>query len=89
MVLIIPPPKDIKVELIPNCMRSNHRLIVFLVAAVIPLEKNITAFLIVASFIEGYILTSSTDAIVALYLFISNYSILSFRSDAWKMMTHE
>ena len=31
-------------------MRSKHRLIVFLVSAVIFIEKNLTAFLIVAKF---------------------------------------
>ena len=62
---------------------------VFLVAAVSFLVKNITDFLIVSSLIEGYILLASTDAIVTKFLFISNYSSLSFRSDACTMEKHE
>ena len=62
---------------------------VFLVAAVSFLAKNLTAFLIVASLIEGYISIASTDDIFTPSLFNSNYSSLSFRSDAWTMETHE
>ena len=61
---------------------------VFLVAVLSFLANNISAFLIVESFIKGYMLISSTDAIVASYLFISSSSSLSFRSDmdiyTWK-----
>ena len=67
-------------EITPKLMRSKHRLIFFLVAAVIFIEKNVTAFLIVASLIDRYMIISSTDAIVAPYLFISNSSSISFRS---------
>ena len=56
-------------------------LIVFLVDAVSFLEKNITSFLIFASFVEGDILTASNDAIVTQSLFISDDSSLSLRSD--------
>ena len=81
--------KEIKVELIPKRMISRQMLMVLLVAAVSFLEKNITAFLIVASLTEGYILTASNDAIVTMSLFISNYTSISFRSDAWTMETCE
>ena len=54
---------------------------VLLVAAVIFHEKNITTFLIFASFIEGYIPTASTEYIVTLSLFIYYYSSLSLSSD--------
>ena len=62
---------------------------VFLVAAVIFLAKNLTAFLIVESFIEGYMLIASTDTIVTLSLFISSYSSLPFRSDDWTIDARE
>ena len=52
---------------------------VFLVATVSFIAQNITAFLIVESFIEGYMLIASTDAIVTLSLFTSSSSDLSFR----------
>ena len=61
-------------------------LILFLVYAVSPLVKNLTAFLIVESFIEGYMLIASTDAIVTPYVFIFNSSILFCRSYAWTMV---
>ena len=64
-------------------MSSRHKLIVFLVAAVSFLTKNLTTFLIVESFIEGCILIASTDDIVSLSLFTSSSSSLSFRSYAW------
>ena len=54
----------------PKADEIKNRLIFFLVAVFIFLEKNITAFLIVESFIDGYILTESTDAIVTLLLLI-------------------
>ena len=62
---------------------------VFLVDAVSFIANNLTSFLIVDILIEGYILISSTDATVSPYLFIYNYSSLSFRLDAWAMDTHE
>ena len=62
---------------------------VFLVAAVSFLSKNITSFFIFGSFIEGFMLISSTDAIVTLSLLIFNYSSLYFRSDAWTTETRE
>ena len=68
-------------ELIPKRMSSRHRLIVFLIAAVIFLANNITAFLIVEGLIEGYMLIASTDAIVTSSLFISSSSSLFFRSE--------
>ena len=62
---------------------------VFLVAAVSFLAKNITAFLIVESFIDGYMLIASTDAIVASSLFTFSSSSHSFRSDDSTMETRE
>ena len=56
---------------------------VFLVSTVSFIAKNITAFLIVESFIEGYMLIASTDTIATSSLFTSSSSSLSFRSDAW------
>ena len=52
---------------------------VFLVAAVVFLANNITAFLIVEIFIEGYMLIASTDYIVNLSLFNSSSSSFPFR----------
>ena len=75
------------VELIPKRKISRQGLKVFLVDAVSFLEKNITSFLIVASLMDGYMLTLSTDAIVTMYLFISNSSSLYFRSDDWTTET--
>ena len=75
-------------ELIPKQMRSNHRLIVFLVAVVTLLENNPNTFLIVMSLIEGYILAASTYDFVTTSILISNFSRLSFRSDACTMVTH-
>ena len=62
---------------------------VFLVSAVSFLAKNITAFLVVLSLIDGYIFFASPDAIVALSLSIFNSSSLYSRSDAWTMETRE
>ena len=70
-------------ELIPKRISSRHRLTFFLVVAVSFIAKNLTEFLIVESFIEGYMLIASTDAIVTLSLFTSSSPSLSFRSDAW------
>ena len=61
---------------------------VFLVASVIFLAKNLTAFLIVDSLIEGYILIASTESIVISYLFNTSSSSLSFMLDAWTMDMH-
>ena len=66
-------------------MRSKQRLIVFLTSLVSFLVKNLTAFLIVASLIYGYMFIASTDAIVTSSFFNPNYSNVSFRSDAWTM----
>ena len=76
-------------ERIPERMRYMHRLIVFLFADVSPLEKNLPTFLIVSRLIDWYTLTSSTDAIVTMYKFISNYLGINFGSDAYKMATFE
>ena len=62
---------------------------VFLVSEVSVLAKNLTTFLIVASLMDGNILIASNDAIFTSYLFIFNYSSLSFRLDAWTMETRE
>ena len=62
---------------------------VLLVSAVSFLAKNLTDFFIVVSFIGGYMLISSTDAIVAPSIFNSNSSILYLKSDAWTIETHE
>ena len=51
-------------ELIPKRMSSRHKLMVFLVAAVIFIAKNLTTFFIVDISIEGCMLLASTDAIV-------------------------
>ena len=56
---------------------------VFLVAAVSFLVKNITAFLIVESFIYRYMLIASTDDIVTFSLFTFSCSSLSLMLDAW------
>ena len=70
-------------------MISKNKLIIFLVAAVDFQEEKFTAFMIVASLIDGYMLTQSTDAIVTVSLFISNGSSLYFRSDAWTMAKYQ
>ena len=62
---------------------------VLLVAAVSFLAKNPTAFLIIESFIGGYMLIESTDTIVTLSLFTSIYSSIYFRSDTLTMETRE
>ena len=69
-------------EVILNRMSSRHRLMVFLVAAVIFLAKNITAFLIVNSLVERCMLIASNDTIVTLSLFTSISSGLYFRLNA-------
>ena len=51
---------------------------VFLVSLVSFLAKYLTAFLIVASLIYGYMLIASTDLIVTSSLFNSNSYSLSF-----------
>ena len=58
---------------------------VFLVAVVSVLENNITAFLIVASLIEGYMLMASTYAIVTSSLTNVFSTNTSFKSEAWTM----
>ena len=70
-------------EIIPKWMSSKQRFMVFLVSLVSFLAKYITAFMIVADFIDGYMLIAYTDAIVTSSLFTSNSSSLSFRSEAW------
>ena len=62
---------------------------VFLVAMVSVLAKNLTAFLIFASLIEGYMLIESTDTIVTSSLTNFLSSTLSFRSEAWTMEKRE
>ena len=74
-----------RAELIPNWMRSKQRLIVFLVSLVSVLAKYLTAFLIVLSLIESYILIAPTDVIVTSSFFNPIPSIVSFRSEAWTM----
>ena len=76
-------------ELIPKRMNPKHRLMIFLVAVVIFLANNLTAFLIVESLNEVYTLIASTDAKVTSSLFTYISSSLSFRSDAWTMETRE
>ena len=56
---------------------------VFLVAALSFIAKNLTEFLIVESFIEGYMVIASTDAISTLYLFTLSSSSISLMLDAW------
>ena len=62
---------------------------VFLVAAVSFLAKNITAFLIVERFFGSYILIASTYDIFASSLFTFSSSSHSFRSDDSTMETRE
>ena len=69
-------------ELIPKRMSSRHKLIVFLVAAVSFLAKNLNTFLTVESFIKGCMLIAPNNNIVTLSIFNSSSSSLSFRSDA-------
>ena len=76
-----------RVEIIPKRMISRHRLVVFLIAVVSFFAKYLTAFLIFESFIDGYMLITSTEDIVTLSLFIFSSSNLSFRLDAWTMET--
>ena len=68
---------------------SKYRFIVFFVAELSPLEKNLSTSLVVAISIEGYMLTLSTVDIVTLSLFISNFSSLSFGSDTCTMVICE
>ena len=69
-------------ELITNRMSSRHRLMVFLVAEASFIANNLTAFLIVESLIDGYMLIASTDDIVTLSLFTYSSSSLYFSSYA-------
>ena len=55
---------------------------VYLVDTVTFLAENFIAFLIVACFIDGYMLVVSTDENFTSSLFIFNFSSLSFRLDA-------
>ena len=72
-----------RVELIPKRMSYRHRVMVLLVDAVSFLANNLTYMLILESFIDGYMLIASTDAIITLSLFIFSSSSLSYRLDAW------
>ena len=81
--------KEISVELIPKCMSSRQRLMGFLVFLESFLAKYLIAFLIVASLMNGYMLIASTDAIVTSSLFTSNYSSISFSSEAWTLESRE
>ena len=74
-----------RVGLIQNWMISKQRLIVSLVSLVSILSKYLTAFLIVASLIKGYILIASTEAIVTYSFFNPIYSSVSLRSEAWTL----
>ena len=53
------------------------------------LAKNLTAFLIVVSLTEGYILIASIDAIVNSSFFNTISSSVSFGSEAWTMELRE
>ena len=63
-------------------------MIVLLVAVVSFLAKNLTAFFIVESLIEGYMLIASNEAIVIFSFFNTSSSSLYFRLDAWTMDMH-
>ena len=76
-------------DLIQKRMSSRHKLMVFLVAGVSVLENNITNYLIVDSFINGYMLTASTDTIFTSCLFTFRSSSISFRSGTWTIETRE
>ena len=78
-----------KVELDPNWMISRKILMVFLVAAVSFIANNHTAFWIVASLIEGYMLIAYTYSIFTPSIFNYNSSKLYFRSDDWTMETRD
>ena len=71
-----------RVELITKPMNSRHRLMVFLVAAVIFLENNLTAFLIFESLINRYMFTAYINAIVTFSLLTPISPGFYFRSDA-------
>ena len=77
-----------RVELILKLMSYKQRLIVFLVSLVSFLAKYLTTFIIVTSFIDGYMLIACTDVIVTSSLSTPSSLILSFRSEAWKMESH-
>ena len=62
---------------------------VYLVAGVRFLAKNLTAFFIVEILIEGYMFIASTEAIVTLSIFTSSYSSILFRLHAWTMETRK
>ena len=62
---------------------------VFLVSLVSFLAKYLTAFLIVASLIDGYMLIASVDAIVTSSLSTPNSSSLYFNLEAWTMESRE
>ena len=62
---------------------------IYLVSVVSSLEYNITAFLIVESFIKGLMLITSTDAIVTPSLFTYSFSSLSFRLYAWMIEIYD
>ena len=76
-------------ELIPKCMRSKQRLIVFLVSLVSFLAKYLTAFLIIGGFIDGYMLIASTYAIITSSIFSPGSLGFSFRLEAWTMESCE
>ena len=76
-------------ELIHFGMSSRHILIDFLIAVVSVLANNLTALLIVASFMEAYMLIASTEAIVTASLTKFFSSNLSYRSEAWTIEKRE
>ena len=76
-------------ELIPKWINSKQSLMVFLVSLVIFLASYLTAFLIVASLIDGYMMIAPTDAMVTSSLFTPNSPSLYFMSEAWTMESHE
>ena len=62
---------------------------VFLFSVVSVLANNLTAFLIVASFMEGYMLIASTYGIVTSSLTNFLSSNISFRPEAWTIEKRE
>ena len=76
-------------ELIPKRMSSRQKLMVFLIAVVIFPANNITVFIIIETFIKGYMLIASTDAVVTLTLFTFSSPSLYFRSDSQSIEKHD
>ena len=69
-------------------MGSKQRLIIFLVAAVIPLVNYLIALLIVLNLINRYMFTAYINAIVTFSLLTPISESFSFRSDDWAIVKY-